>query len=186
MDINSKQDLRKRILTLLREQKEEDRLVKSLAIMDKLFQMQVFQDAKTVLFFASFNGEVHTFEMIKKALNLGKKVALPKIHKLMNQFLPILVTNLDEDLQEGSYGIKEPKNEKEQVLQNHDIDLAIVPGVAFDRQNNRLGRGGGYYDRFLKTLPSTSSTIGLAFDFQIVDSLPCQEHDVPVTCVLTN
>ena len=72
------------------------------------------------------------------------------------------------------------------VSSSQGIDLVLVPGVAFDRKNNRLGRGAGYYDRFLKDLPTTPS-IGLAFDFQVLDVLPHQPgQDVPVKCVITN
>ena len=68
-----------------------------------------------------------------------------------------------------------------------ELDLVVVPGLAFDKRNNRLGRGQGYYDRFLKTLPRGVPTIGLAFDFQIVDTIPQRkEHDVAVDCVLVN
>ncbi|MCK4882744.1 MAG: 5-formyltetrahydrofolate cyclo-ligase, partial [Candidatus Omnitrophica bacterium] len=74
-----------------------------------------------------------------------------------------------------------------QTLSEACLDMVIVPGVAFDKHNNRLGRGGGYYDRFLAALSSEVLTVGLAFDFQMVDSLSSQEtHDVPVSCVLTN
>ena len=67
-----------------------------------------------------------------------------------------------------------------------EIDLSIIPGVAFDKKNHRLGRGAGYYDRFLSSLPRKIPSIGLAFDFQIVASFPLQEHDVPVSRVITN
>ena len=66
-----------------------------------------------------------------------------------------------------------------------DIDLIVVPGVAFDKKNIRLGRGHGYYDRFLSGLPKRTKTIGLAFDFQVLEDLPQDPHDVPVSTIIT-
>jgi len=184
---NSKKLLRERILTLLRNQKEKERLNKSLAIGNKLFQMQEFQKAETILFYASFDGEVETFEMMKRAQKLGKKIGLPKIVENEKKIIPTPVASLEEDLAIGPYGIKQPKTDPAKAWTGDCFDMVIVPGVAFDKKNNRLGRGEGYYDRFLETLPSHIPAVGLAFDFQIVDSLFFkEEHDVPVSCVLAN
>lgn len=102
--------------------------------------------------------------------------------------IPTLVESIDRDLETGPYGIQQPKESPETgSVDVSDIDLVIVPGVAFDRQNNRLGRGQGYYDRFLKKMPARTPLIGLAFDFQIVDHLPHRQgQDIPVSCVLVN
>ena len=187
MNNNTKQILRERILTLLRNQGEEERLTKSLAIKGKLFQMREFQRAKTILFYVSFDGEVETFEMISEAQKMGKTIGLPRISVGQKKIIPISVSSLENDLESGTYGIKQPKMDPANMLKEGCLDLVIVPGVAFDKNNNRLGRGGGYYDKFLATLPSDSPTIGLAFDFQMVDSLPSQErHDMPVSYVLAN
>jgi len=184
---NSKKLFRERILALLRNQKEEERLNKSLAIGNKLFQMQEFQKAETILFYMSFDGEVETFEMMKTAQKLGKTIGLPRIVENEKKIVPTSVASLEMDLEVGPYGIKQPKTDSSKALENDCLDMVIVPGIAFDKKNNRLGRGGGYYDRFLSTLPSHAATVGLAFDFQIVDSLSAkEEHDVPVSCVLTN
>jgi 5-formyltetrahydrofolate cyclo-ligase len=97
------------------------------------------------------------------------------------------VTSLKTDLETGPYGVKQPADDPAKTLAHDCLDIVIVPGVAFDRKNHRLGRGGGYYDRFLGSLPAHVRTVGLAFDFQVVDSLPFQaEHDVPVSCVLAS
>ena len=187
MNEHSKKLLRERILTLLRNQKEEERLNKSLAIGQKLFKMQPFQEAKTVLFYASFDGEVETFDMMKSAQKLGKSIRLPRIIENENVFIPVPVESLEMDLEAGPYGIKQPKLDLSKAQPDGDLDLVVVPGVAFDKHNNRLGRGGGFYDRFLDALPQSTSTVGLAFDFQIVDSLSFQEeHDVSVSFVLAN
>lgn len=187
MSDNSKKLLRERILTLLRNQKEEERLNKSLVISNKLFQMQEFQRAETILFYASFDGEVETFEMMKTAQKLGKTIGLPAIMRSEKKIIPTRVASLEMDLEAGPYGIKQPKIDSSEALKNDCLDMVIVPGVAFDKENNRLGRGGGYYDKFLSTIPSRVPTVGLAFDFQIVDSLSFkEEHDMPVSSVLAD
>jgi 5-formyltetrahydrofolate cyclo-ligase len=187
VEINLKQKLRERILTLLRNQTEEERKQKNNIIAHKLYNCSEFKSAKTVLFYASFDGEVDTFEMMKKAKLLGKKIALPQIDRKNKSIIPKLVEYLDQDLQLGSFGILEPLDPSCQEVELTKIDLVIVPGVAFDRDHYRLGRGGGYYDRFLADLPSAISTAGLAFDFQIVPQIPHQKtHDIPVDSVFIN
>ncbi len=182
----AKEKIRKKILTLLRNQKEEDRLNKSLGILKKTLALPKFKAAKTILFYASFDGEVDTFDMMKQSLRLGKKIALPIIDTKHKHITPMLVHNLDEDLVAGPYGIQEPRFVKNRLVSCDDIDLSVVPGIAFDRDNHRLGRGAGYYDRFLARLSKDTPSIGLAFDFQIVNRLPRQEHDVPLTKVIVN
>ena len=149
--------------------------------------MLEFKQAKTILFYASFDGEVETFDMMQQARRLGKKVALPAILKDQKKIVPALIENLDDDLQAGPYGIKEPNAVCPRFVGLEQIDLIIVPGLAFDKQNNRLGRGQGYYDRFLSAVPAAIPAFGLAFDFQIVDCLPHPEkHDVKVSRVIVN
>jgi 5-formyltetrahydrofolate cyclo-ligase len=182
----TKKELRERILTLLRSQQAKDRLKKSLLIKEKLFKMPEFKKAETILFYAPFDGEVDTVVMMKEALNLGKEIGLPKIIKELKKIVPFFVKYID-DLEEGSYGIREPKSGAAKAMDLDVIDMVIVPGVAFDKQKNRLGRGGGYYDRFLPSLPVGIPTVGLAFDFQIVDHLPDQRHhDIAVSHLLIN
>ncbi len=187
MSVLTKADLRKQVTTLLSNQKEEERLEKSLIIQKKLFDLQEFQNSNVILFYASFKGEVSTTEMIIRAQQLGKKIGLPRVNVKEKAIIPTLVENLDENLENGPYGIKEPKETAQNRLAPHEIDMVVVPAVAFDKANYRLGRGGGYYDRFLKGLSSDIPTVGLAFDFQIVETLPqLEDHDIPVSLVLAN
>ncbi|MBI5415890.1 MAG: 5-formyltetrahydrofolate cyclo-ligase [Candidatus Omnitrophica bacterium] len=188
MHTPTKQELRQKVLTLLRKQKEEERSAKSLVILDKLLKSLEFRRALTVLFYAAFDGEVDTFEMMQRAQQLGKRIGLPYIVRKEKRMIPTVVESIEEDLAIGPYGVRQPREaSREKTLSVDELDLVIVPGVAFDRHNHRLGRGQGYYDRFLKGLSARTPTIGLAFDFQIVDHLPLQEeHDVPVSSVLVN
>jgi 5-formyltetrahydrofolate cyclo-ligase len=185
--INTKKALRERLLGLLRQQKEDSRFKKSRAVLRKLFETREFKKATTVMFFSSFDGEVQTIDMMRQAQNLGKRIALPVTIKKENNLIPRLIKDLDVDLCPGPYGVSQPCASDTATVDLDLLDLVLVPGLAFDGQGNRLGRGKGYYDRFLKCLPKTTPCFGLAFDFQVVPCLPSiEEHDVPVSCVITN
>ena len=149
--------------------------------------MHEFVRSQTILFYASFDGEVDTEKMIDEARALGKKVALPVIEKETKTIIPTLIKCKANKLTNGHYGIKQPKREKENTVDLSSIEMIIVPGIAFDKYNNRLGRGAGYYDRLLERIPSSVHTVGLAFDFQIVDHIPhIEKHDKPVSHLIFN
>jgi 5-formyltetrahydrofolate cyclo-ligase len=176
----TKDQIRSKILLKLKIQKEEDREKKSKIIKEKLFNTLVFKKAKTVMFYVSFSGEVKTEEMIKEAQNLGKIIAVPACSKDIT--LKPCRLGLGIKLVKGPYGVCEPQVKRAVPLK--DLDLVIVPAVAFDKKGNRIGRGKGYYDRFLKKIPARTFTIGLAFNFQILPALPATEQDVSVQKVI--
>jgi len=183
----TKNELRSKILKLLKDQKEEDLFRKSTVIGEKLFETEEFKQARTVLFYASFDKEVHTLEMIRLAQKLNKIIALPAFQRFPKEIQPRMVNDLDKDLITGPYGIQQPCLERTEGVCLDDLDCVVVPGVVFDKNNFRIGRGGGYYDRFLASLSKKVSSLGLAFDFQLVDFIPCLEtHDLPVSKVITN
>lgn len=187
MEALSKNQLRKDIKVRLKAQSQEARVKNSRLIQDKLFALEVFQRASTIMFYAAFDGEVETREMLGEALKLRKIIGLPKVNEKRQQIVPIKVDNLHSDLESGQYGILEPRYDEDKILRLQDLDLVIVPALAYDRLRYRLGRGVGYYDRFLSTLPSKTVTIGLAFDFQLIESLPEKTpFDLPVSLIITN
>ena len=160
--------------------------MKSKAIAVKLQKMAEFKKSKTILLYLSFDGEVDTLVIIKLAKKLGKRIVLPRILRKEKKLLPVVLESL-KHLQDGPYGIPQPKSAEGKILDVSQIDMVIVPGLAFDKKKYRLGRGQGYYDRLLKLLPSTTPTVGLAFDFQLIDFLPQRAaHDAPVAHVLSN
>lgn len=174
-------------LKTLKVQKEVKRLKASSLIKDKLFSSREYREAKTILFYASFDGEVDTSGMLRQAFKDGKAVALPVMLEAKKTIIPSLVFDLDKELGIGPYGIMQPQKDYLRPVDLSDIDLVIVPGAAFDKQGNRLGRGKGYYDRFLKTLPPKTPTIGLAFSFQVTKKLPfLMPYDVAVKKVIAS
>jgi 5-formyltetrahydrofolate cyclo-ligase len=176
----TKKTLRSRILLKLKTQKEEDRDRKSLSIKEKLFKNPVFKKAKRVMFYVSFDGEVNTEYMIKETLKSGKIVAVPVCKR--NCVINPCLYGKSASLKKGPYGIYEPAIER--CINLKDLDLVVVPGIAFDKRGNRLGRGKGYYDRFLRKLPKSTVSIGLAFDFQILPFVPATTTDVKVNKII--
>jgi len=185
-NLSSKQKLRVSMLSQLSKLKEVDRANKSFSIQEKLFETLEFKKAKIILFYASLKNEVETDRMIKEAQAQGKVIGLPVVFDKERDLVPFLVKDFPKNLTLGPYDIRQPKEEFSNPISLADIDLVIVPGVAFDERGNRLGRGKGYYDRFLKTLPKDTPSIGLAFDFQIVDDLPHSSVDLPVKKIITS
>ena len=180
-----KKKIREAVLTRLKNNKEESRLKKSSRIAKKLFLLKEFLKAKTILFYISFDGEVETLRMIKDAIQQGKRVAVPVIQQQTKEIFPSIVKDLDNELKSGPYGVLHPKEEYIRPIPLETIDLVIVPGLAFDSAGNRLGRGLGFYDRFLSRLPKDIPTIGLAFDFQVIgDFPPLEPHDFSVSQVV--
>lgn len=176
----TKKKIRSRILLKLKTQKEEYRNRKSKLVKDKLFRTLVFRRAKIILFYISLKGEVNTKEMIKEAQKLGKLIAVPVIKNKID--MKPCIYRKGAPLQKGPYGVPEPAIKKQVDLKK--LNLVIVPGVAYDAAGNRLGRGKGCYDRFLSKLPAKVPTVGLAYDFQVLPSVPATKEDVKVKKII--
>jgi 5-formyltetrahydrofolate cyclo-ligase len=181
-----KEKIRAAMREALKKQSLAERHHKSQTIAAKLSKDDAFKNAKTVLFYLSTEQEVQTKLLIEAALRSGKKVALPYLNNDICEMKPSLISNLDTDLEKGCYGIMEPKKDRIQPVGPGGLDLVLVPGLAFDQTNCRLGRGKGYYDRFLAKLPGNVRTFGLAFDFQMVERLPVTELDIPLGRIVHN
>ncbi len=136
-----------------------------------------------VMVYLSMKSEVETWELCSALLKQGKQVIAPVVDVDSSKLIPRRIQNLGDDLVIHRYGMMEP-NENCAVIPNDQIQLILVPGVAFDLVGNRLGYGKGYYDRFLPTCPNAVS-IGLAFQIQIVENLYPQPWDIPVQHVFT-
>ena len=173
--------LRKEIKEKRRNISKEEQRKKSKEIKEKLFGLKEYKDARVVLFYVSYNGEVFTHEMIKEALK-EKKLVIPISNK---EDCTLTFSELKNwnDLEISSYSILEPEKESIKEISIDEIDLIIVPGVAFDKMKNRMGHGKGYYDKLLEK--TQAITVGLAFQFQLVEKIPTEPHDKPVDIIIT-
>jgi 5-formyltetrahydrofolate cyclo-ligase len=176
----TKARFRTKIVAEFKNKKEEELFKKCRRIKSALFRNKLFKKAKTVMFYLSTAGEVDTTEMIKEALRSGKRVVVPVCGG--NRKIVPCVLSPNGKMQRGPYGILEPACKKPVALK--ELELVVVPGVAFDRGGKRLGRGKGYYDCFLARLPDNACSIGLAYDFQVLPSVPTAAHDVNVHKVI--
>lgn len=178
-----KDQVRRKFKQLRNDLSKSEVLEKSSKIKEKLFKLDAFRDASTILFYVSYGNEVFTHDMIKECLAAGKKIVVPISNKKNRSLILSELRNWD-DLEIGSYGILEPRKECIKKFSIGEIDLIVVPGVAFDKNGNRIGHGKGYYDNLLKN--SKCVSIGLAFEMQIVDGISIDENDIPVDIVITN
>jgi len=184
---NNKDTIRKEILERLRRQSKEEKRLKSDAVKNRLFSSEMFKKARAVMFYVSKEEEVDTHRMIDEALRIGKRVAVPYYVSETSEIKAKEIRDQRLDLELGPYGIYQPREDASiGKIPIKEIDLVIVPGVAFDEKNNRLGRGKGCYDRFLRKLSPGTKTIGLCFDFQIVGNLPKDSSDFLVHKVISN
>ncbi len=174
-----KSELRKIIRDRKRQftQQQLDEL--SLDIIRRLLDHPKVKQAHTILLYYSLPDEVNTHQVIEELVKQDKVVLLPKV--IDGENMEIRKYTGIQDLALGSYNIMEPTGE----LYTHysTIETAIIPGMSFDRNNNRLGRGKGYYDRFLTKIPQAYK-IGICFDFQKFEEIPTGEFDLPMNEVL--
>lgn len=173
----TKQDIRKNIAQLKHSFSAEQKDTESNEILHTLESLDCFRQASAILLYHSLPDEVNTHEFIKKWSN-HKTILLPVVtgsELAVRKFSPDTMTK-------GAYGIEEPNGTD---VTNYDtIELVIVPGVAFDKKGNRLGRGKGYYDKLLPKL-TNAKKIGICYSFQLCEHIPNEKHDIPMDTVIT-
>ena len=145
----------------------------------RLFDTPAWKGANTVYAYLSFNQEVRTRPVIEQAWSQGKRVAVPKV---IGRDMRFIWLDNWEGLCRSDYGIDEPEGDGP-IAEDRNA-LILVPGLAFDEKGHRIGYGGGYYDRYLEAHPGYF-TAALCFDFQLVDHIDAQPHDIPVDLVLS-
>ncbi|QGU95685.1 5-formyltetrahydrofolate cyclo-ligase [Clostridium bovifaecis] len=153
-------------------------------IFNKIVESEVYKAANTIFVYVSFQGEVDTHKLIKYALNDNKRICVPKIISKKDGIRAVEISSFEE-LKEEAYSILEPQSFDKQIDEK-DIDLILMPGVAFDESGGRIGYGGAFYDRFLKNTSLKTLKIALAYDFQIFDKVPMEEHDIKIDGIITN
>jgi 5-formyltetrahydrofolate cyclo-ligase len=183
--VEEKGKLRKEILAKLRSQGKTERAVKSDKIRRRLLKENCFKSAESVMFYVSKPYEVDTARMIEEALKKGKRVIVPVTNPKEKELIPSEIKYPKTDLKKGPFGILEPKKKCMKTVSIKDIDMVVVPGIAFDKEGNRIGHGQGYFDRFLRNLPKKTPTIGLAFKLQLVRRIKTFPWDIPVTKLIT-
>lgn len=180
----AKKNLRKKMIAIRDGIHRDVREQKDKRIAETLLQQEAFLQTDTVFLFASFGSEVATMHIIEEAIKLGKTVGLPRVTGKTMDFFAI---DSKEDLKDGRWGIKEPK---ETCPLQSSTQLIVMPGVAFDEEKNRLGYGGGYYDRYLERYQQQDFVfpllIAIAYEEQIIGKVPTVSTDVTPNMIITD
>ena len=183
--LETKAALREKIRSLKKTLDPKDVGRMSAGIAENLFALKDYQQSQKVLVYLALKGEAQTEKIVQKSFEEGKRVFVPVVDREKDELLISELPDRKINLVKGAYGVREPVEKDRKIAAPEIIDLAIVPGLAFDREGSRLGHGKGYYDRFLKRLSPHALRLGLAFGCQVLPSIPFCEHDVRVHKVLT-
>ncbi|GKU30413.1 5-formyltetrahydrofolate cyclo-ligase [Clostridium folliculivorans] len=178
-----KKEIRKKILEYRETIDENQRKMWDEEIFKSLINSDLYKRSNTIFAFVSFKSEVDTHKIINHALSNGKTICVPKINSKQEGIKIYKIDNFDQ-LKEGYFGILEPVESCEKVDSN-TLDLILMPGVAFDRHGGRVGYGAAFYDRFLSNMSKQVYKVALAYDFQVMDTVPMDEHDVKIDGVIT-
>lgn len=154
-------------------------------IVKKFLDSELYQKSTYIMVYVSFDTEINTHTLIKQALKDGKHIIVPISKKEDHTLILSEIKNFPDDLEEGNYGILEVRPDRLRIVDPGVIDLVIVPGCAFTQKGNRMGFGGGYYDRFLETINKNCPTVALIRDDFIFDEIPMEAHDKNVNYMVT-
>lgn len=156
-------------------------------ILNKFYESKYYREAEKIFIYISYDSEINTRKIIDKALKDNKKIFVPRTEFKTRSMEAVEITTLD-NLIESKYGILEPSKEEPHIDPN-ELDLIVVPGVAFDRNGGRMGYGAGFYDRYFKKINKDNINkimkLALAYELQLLDRVPMNEQDVPVDCIIT-
>ena len=179
-----KVSLRKQLRATLASQSNQDRHARSLAATSLLTSAPEFAAARIVMLYLATPHELDTATLALRCWQQGKMVVVPKVSWDQRRMMPVEINSLsDEHLTVTGPGIREPIAETPVPV--NMIDLVVVPALGFTQSGHRIGRGMGFYDRFLSQRAFLGVSCGLAFESQIVPAMPAQDHDVPMSMLVT-
>jgi 5-formyltetrahydrofolate cyclo-ligase len=177
----AKRELRSRMRAVRKVLPADAARLRSTAAATRVRELPEFMNARTVLGFSAIHKELDPLALLQSARAAGKRVALPRVD---GERLDLHQVDDPADLVPGAFGVAEPHENAPRILP-HEVDLVLVPGLAFDARGHRLGYGRGFYDRLLPLLTRAFS-VALGYDFQLVAELPNEAHDVPVQCIVSD
>jgi 5-formyltetrahydrofolate cyclo-ligase len=184
-DINTnKAAIRRRLRETLAAMSEVDRHAKSVAASQLVVGSPEFAAASTIMLYLSTAHEVDTAPLALRAWQEGKTVVVPKVSWDQKRMLPVEISSLHSDITTSTMGIREPVGGK--PVPANLIDLVVVPGLGFTASGFRIGRGMGFYDRFLAQGEFLGVSCGLGFEEQVVNELPVLDHDMPLSMLVTD
>jgi 5-formyltetrahydrofolate cyclo-ligase len=183
---DKKQDLRKKIEKKLSALSREDIRKKVKRIESQLFEFPNFIEAVMTLFYINRPNEVDTRQILKRCRQESKGISLPLFNSSANGVQVLKIFDVSADLKPGPGNVLEPNPDRCKPVNIGDIDIAIIPGMAFDEKGARLGDGSGRYDKFIPKLPATARKVAVALEEQIISSVPMESHDKYVDIIITD
>jgi 5-formyltetrahydrofolate cyclo-ligase len=180
-----KQYIRRSIRAVRRGLSEAERLAHSRRVWERVAALPCYQRARVVLGYMAFDHEVLTDGLMQQTMASGKQLVLPMVLGDRQDMALYVIEDLGCDVAPGYRGILEPQPQRTRAVAPETLELALIPGIAFDLRGGRLGFGTGFYDRLLSRLPQGIPTVGLAFDFQVIPRLPFQPHDILLEAIVT-
>ena len=180
----NKAAIRKQLRDVLERMSDADRHAKSLTVCGLIAATPEFLAARVIMLYLSTPLEVDTAPLALRAWQAGKTVVVPKVAWDQRRMLPVEITSLHDQMTSTGNGIKEPIAGRPMPVEF--IDMVLVPGLGFTNNGFRIGRGMGFYDRFLAQSDFVGLSCGLAFSEQIVKELPLLDHDVPLSMLATD
>ena len=181
----TKADIRNDIASVISKLPEKELSQKTKEIENRLFEFANFLEAKIALLYINNENEVFSKDIIKRTFDYNKIVVLPLTNAGTKKINLYKVDNIDSHLKKGLDGILEPDPQQCKVVPVDCIDIAIIPGIAFDEKGGRIGPGDGFYDRLIPNLPITTRKVALALDDQIISHVPTESHDRYVDIIIT-
>jgi 5-formyltetrahydrofolate cyclo-ligase len=185
-DETNKPALRRRLRDILAGMNDADRHAKSVAACNLLATTPEFAAAATVMLYLSTTMEVDITPLALKCWQAGKAVVVPRVSWDQRRILPIEISSLQTGLTTTGHGIREPDANTGKPIPINMIDLVVVPGLGFSDAGYRIGRGMGFYDRFLAQPEFVGVSCGLAFSDQVVTEIPVLDHDMPLSMLVTD
>lgn len=182
----TKSKIRKDMITALESLSEDEIALKTRKIENRLFDFANFIEANITMLYVSCPGEVSTRNIIKYCLDYKKIIVLPAFDPQKFRIRLFKIDNIEKDLKPGSREMLEPDTARCKPVPVECLDIAIIPGIAFDEKGGRVGSGEGYYDRFIPKLPITTRKVSIAFEDQIIPQAPMESHDKHVDIIITS
>ena len=182
----AKIQIREDIATIISALTESDMAKKAKAIEDRLFEFANFLEAKIALLYVGGDNEVQTKNIIKRAYSYNKIVVLPAFDPKTLEMELMKVDKFAQDLKLGPRGVPEPSTDRCKIVPIDRIDIAIIPGIAFDEKGGRIGTGRGYYDSLIPKLAITTRKVALSLEEQIIPQVPMESHDKYVDIIITD
>lgn len=181
----TKEGIRREVLRKRDAMREGERDAAGRSIVEKVISLEAYHRASVVMAYAGIGSEVGTDPFLRAVLGGGKALVLPRVNRAAQALELYEVQDLARDLEPGVWGIPEPRPSTSSPVELGADDLALVPGVAFDRRGGRLGHGAGFYDKLLGSAGRRAPLVAGAFEVQVVESLPVEPHDVFMDLVAT-